>query len=67
MDSENTLMTILYEHGGYKIKEIFDPETMRAYFCVYCMIPTPSIIGPQFETLDEANDCVRRGMRDVYW
>ena len=59
-------MTILYEYGGYQIKEIFDPETMRVYFRVYCMRPTPSIIDT-LDTLKEANDCVRRCIRDVYW
>lgn len=43
----------------YKIEEIFDPENMRVYFRVYCMRPTPSIIGPQFDTLEKATECVR--------
>ena len=43
----------------YKIEELFDPENMRVYFCVYSLFPTPSIIGPKFDTLGEAKNCVR--------
>lgn len=43
----------------YKIEEVFDPENMRVYFVVISMIPTPSIISPQFDTLEEAKECVR--------
>lgn len=43
----------------YKIQELFDPETMRVYFRVISMIPIPRIIGPQFDTLEEAKECVR--------
>ena len=43
----------------YKIEELFDPENMRVYFVVISMIPTPSIISPQFDTLEEAKECVR--------
>ena len=43
----------------YKIKELFDPENMRVYFSVISMGPTPSLIGPQFDTLDDAKYCVR--------
>ena len=42
----------------YKIEEIFDPENMRVYFIVISL-PYPSIIGPQFDTLEEAKECVR--------
>jgi len=40
----------------YRIEEIFDPERMEVYFLVYANL---SIIGPRFDTLDEAKDCVR--------
>ena len=43
----------------YKIEEIFDPENMRVYFRVFSMKPNPSVIGPQFDTLEEAKECVR--------
>jgi hypothetical protein len=44
----------------YKIKELFDPETMRVYFRVISMGPEyPRFIGPQFDTLDDAKYCVR--------
>ncbi len=58
-----TIMT----NAGYKIEKVVEPETMREYFLVYCMRPTPSIIGPQFDTLKEAEECVRLCMRDVYF
>ena len=48
-----------YNNGGYKIEKVVESETMREYFLVYCMRPTPSIIGPQFDTLEEAKECVR--------
>ena len=54
-------------NSGYKIEECFDSETMKAYFLVYYMMPTPSIIGPKFDTLEEAEECVRICMKDVYW
>lgn len=44
----------------YKIKELFDPETMRVYFRVISMRPERTrVIGPQFDTLDDAKYCVR--------
>ena len=43
----------------YKIEELFDPENMRVYFIVISMRPNPSVIGPQFDTLDAAKYCVR--------
>ena len=51
----------------YKIEELFDPENMRVYFVVISMIPTPRIIGPQFDTLEEAKECVRMCRKYVYW
>ena len=56
-----------YNIGGYKIEKVVESETMREYFLVYCMRPTPSIIGPQFDTLKEAEECVRLCKRDVYF
>jgi len=41
----------------YKIEEIFNPEKMEVYFRVYSL--SASIIGPRFDTLEEAKDCVR--------
>jgi hypothetical protein len=61
------MTTPVYKISGYEIKECFDPETMKEYFLVYCMIPKPSIIGPQFDTLEEAKECVRMCMKNVYW
>ena len=43
----------------YRIEEIFEPEHMRVYFSVYSLKPTPSLIRRQFETLEEAKECVR--------
>lgn len=43
----------------YKIEEVFDCKSMRVYFVVISMILTPSIISPQFDTLEEAKECVR--------
>jgi len=43
----------------YKIEELFDPENMRVYFIVISMRPNPSVIGPQFDTLESAEYCVR--------
>ena len=43
----------------YKIEEIFDPANMKIYFRVYALNPTPSIIGPPFDILEEAKECVR--------
>ena len=43
----------------YKIQELFDPENMRVYFMVFSMRPTPNLIGSQFDTLEEAKECVR--------
>lgn len=43
----------------YKIEELFDPENMRVYFMVFSMRPTPNLIGSQFDTLEEAKECVR--------
>lgn len=43
----------------YKIEEIFEPETMRVYFCVYCLGASPRLINRQFNTLEEAKECVR--------
>lgn len=43
----------------YKIEELFDPKNMRVYFRVFSMSPTPNLIGPQFDTLEEAKECVR--------
>jgi hypothetical protein len=43
----------------YKIEEFFEPANMKVYFRVYSLIPTPSIIGPPFDTLEEAKGCVR--------
>jgi hypothetical protein len=43
----------------YRIEEIFDPEEMRVYFVVYSLGESPGIIGPRFDTLEEAKDCVR--------
>jgi len=40
----------------YEIEEIFNPEEMRVYFRVYA---NRSFIGPRFDTLEEAKDCVR--------
>ena len=40
----------------YKIEELFDPENMRVYFVVISMT---RIIGPRFDTLEEAKECVR--------
>ena len=57
----------VYKVSAYEIKECFDSETMRTYFLVYCMMPTPSIIGPKFDTLAEAEECVRMCMKDVYY
>jgi hypothetical protein len=57
----------VYKVSAYKIEEYFDSETMKAYFLVYYMMPTPSIIGPKFDTLAEAEECVRMCMKDVYY
>lgn len=43
----------------YKIEECFEPKNMKVYFLVYSLKPTPSIIGPQFDTLEEAKECVK--------
>ena len=42
----------------YKIEECFEPENMKVYFLVYSLKPTPNLIGPQFDTLEEAKECV---------
>jgi hypothetical protein len=43
----------------YRIEECFCPEEMRVYFVVYSLGESPGIIGPRFDTLEEAKDCVR--------
>ena len=44
----------------YKIEEIFNTELMRVYFRVYSMRPIKyDVIGPRFDTLEEAKECVR--------
>ena len=43
----------------YKIEELFEPENMRVYFIVISLKPTPNLIRRQFDTLDEAKECVR--------
>ena len=43
----------------YKIEEIFEPENMKVYFVVYSLGENPSRIHRQFDTLDEAKECVR--------
>lgn len=43
----------------YRIEECFEPKNMKVYFLVYSLKPTPSLIGPQFDTLEEAKECVR--------
>jgi hypothetical protein len=43
----------------YEIEECFCRKEMRVYFVVYSLGETPSIIGPRFDTLDKAKDCVR--------
>jgi len=43
----------------YKIEECFELKYMKVYFLVYSLIPTPSPIGPRFDTLEEAKECVR--------
>jgi hypothetical protein len=43
----------------YRIEEMFEPENMRVYFVVYVLGANPYLIHRQFDTLDEAKDCVR--------
>jgi hypothetical protein len=53
----------------YRIEELFEPENMRVYFSVwfskntcastYTLGANPQLIRRQFETLEEAKDCVR--------
>ena len=43
----------------YRIEELFEPEHMRVYFSVYTLGANPQLIRRQFETLEEAKDCVR--------
>lgn len=43
----------------YKIEECFEPRNMKVYFLVISMKPSPSLIGPQFDTLEEAKECVK--------
>ena len=43
----------------YKIEEIFEPKNMKVYFVVYSLGANPSRIHRQFDTLDEAKECVR--------
>ena len=43
----------------YKIEECFEIENMRVYFSVYTLGANPRLIRRQFETLEEAKDCVR--------
>ena len=45
--------------SDYKIEEIFEPENMKVYFVVYSLGENPSLIDRQFDTLDEAKECVR--------
>ena len=42
----------------YKIEEFFEPENMRVYFVVYSLKPS-RLIRRQFDTLEEAKECVR--------
>ena len=43
----------------YKIEECFELRNMKVYFLVISMKPSPSLIGPQFDTLEEAKECVK--------
>lgn len=43
----------------YKIEELFRPESMRVYFIVYCLGKSPYVIPCEFDTLEEAKECVR--------
>ena len=43
----------------YKIEEVFEPENMRVYFVVYVLGVNPYLIHREFDTLEEAKDCVR--------
>jgi hypothetical protein len=43
----------------YRIEEMFEPENMRVYFVVYVLGANPYLIRRQFDTLEEAKDCVR--------
>ena len=43
----------------YKIEECFEPRNMKVYFRVISMKPYPRLIGPQFDTLEEAKECVK--------
>jgi hypothetical protein len=42
----------------YRIEEIFEPENMRVYFVVHSLGANPYLIPRQFDTLEEAVDCV---------
>lgn len=46
-------------YPDYKIEEFFNPEQMRVYFRVYKIMPNVSSINREFDTLDEAKECVR--------
>jgi len=45
--------------ADYKIEEIFEPENMRVYFAVYSLGANPYLVPRQFDTLEEAKNCVR--------
>jgi hypothetical protein len=47
------------EEHDFKIEEVFDLEVMAPRFIIHRNEPQPDIIAHRFETLREAEHCVR--------